>query len=56
MRIPLIKVFDHPWVKAFQNKYNLGKRILENRLSDNAKKEIKDEYGNIVSAQGVSNE
>lgn len=24
-RIPLIKVFDHPWVKAFEKKYNLSR-------------------------------
>jgi serine/threonine protein kinase len=24
-RIPLIKVFDHPWVKNFEKKYNLSK-------------------------------
>lgn len=24
-RIPLIKVFDHPWVKHFEKKYNLSK-------------------------------
>ena len=24
-RIPLIKVFDHPWVKNFERKYNLCK-------------------------------
>ena len=24
-RIPLIKVFDHPWVKFFEEKYNLKK-------------------------------
>lgn len=24
-RIPLIKVFDHPWVKNFEKKYNLTK-------------------------------
>lgn len=24
-RIPLIKVFDHPWVKNFEKKYNLCK-------------------------------
>ena len=25
-RIPLIKVFDHPWVKFFEGKYNLKKQ------------------------------
>ena len=25
-RIPLIKVFDHPWVKNFEKKYNLSKQ------------------------------
>ena len=25
MRIPLIKVFDHPWVRHFEEKYNLKK-------------------------------
>ena len=24
-RLPLIKVFDHPWVKNFEKKYNLSK-------------------------------
>jgi hypothetical protein len=24
-RLPLIKVFDHPWVKNFEKKYNLNK-------------------------------
>jgi hypothetical protein len=24
-RIPLIKVFDHPWVRNFEKKYNLTK-------------------------------
>lgn len=24
-RVPLIKVFDHPWVKNFERKYNLCK-------------------------------
>jgi hypothetical protein len=24
-RIPLIKVFDHPWIKNFEKKYNLCK-------------------------------
>lgn len=24
-RLPLIKVFDHPWVKNFEKKYNLAK-------------------------------
>lgn len=24
-RIPLIKVFDHPWVRNFEKKYNLNK-------------------------------
>ena len=23
--LPLIKVFDHPWVKNFEKKYNLSK-------------------------------
>mmetsp|Transcript_28034 Transcript_28034/g.27056 ORF Transcript_28034/g.27056 Transcript_28034/m.27056 type:complete len:81 (+) Transcript_28034:478-720(+) len=26
-RIPLIKVFDHPWVRAFEIKYNLKKDV-----------------------------
>ena len=25
-RLPLIKVFDHPWVKGFEKKYNLSKQ------------------------------
>jgi hypothetical protein len=25
-RLPLIKVFDHPWVKNFEKKYNLSKQ------------------------------
>lgn len=25
-RLPLIKVFDHPWVKNFEKKYNLTKQ------------------------------
>jgi hypothetical protein len=25
-RLPLIKVFDHPWVKNFEKKYNLQKQ------------------------------
>ena len=24
-RIPLIKVFDHPWIRNFEKKYNLKK-------------------------------
>ena len=27
-RIPLIKVFDHPWVKNFEKKYNLSKAVV----------------------------
>jgi serine/threonine protein kinase len=27
-RLPLIKVFDHPWVKNFEKKYNLSKHPL----------------------------
>ena len=26
-RLPLIKVFDHPWVKNFEKKYNLTKVV-----------------------------
>lgn len=26
-RLPLIKVFDHPWVKNFEKKYNLNKTV-----------------------------
>ena len=26
-RLPLIKVFDHPWVKNFERKYNLSKAV-----------------------------
>ena len=26
-RLPLIKVFDHPWVKNFEKKYNLSKPV-----------------------------
>lgn len=26
-RLPLIKVFDHPWIKNFEKKYNLSKTI-----------------------------
>jgi serine/threonine protein kinase len=26
-RLPLIKVFDHPWVKNFEKKYNLNKVV-----------------------------
>lgn len=26
-RLPLIKVFDHPWVKNFEKKYNLCKVV-----------------------------
>lgn len=27
-RIPLIMVFDHPWVKNFEKKYNLSKTAV----------------------------
>lgn len=27
-RLPLIKVFDHPWVKNFEKKYNLTKTAV----------------------------
>ena len=27
-RLPLIKVFDHPWVKGFEKKYNLTKTAV----------------------------
>ena len=27
-RIPLIKIFDHPWVKNFEKKYNLSKTAV----------------------------
>ena len=27
-RLPLIKVFDHPWVKNFEKKYNLNKAVI----------------------------
>lgn len=30
LRIPLIKVFDHPWVKHFEEKYNLKKENSSN--------------------------
>jgi hypothetical protein len=38
MRIPLIKVFDHPWVKHFEEKYNLKKSPsqLKNQNSMNS--------------------
>lgn len=26
-RLPLIKVFDHPWVRNFEKKYNLSKTV-----------------------------
>lgn len=29
-RLPLIKVFDHPWVKQFEQKYNLSKKPVKN--------------------------
>ena len=26
-RLPLIRVFDHPWVQGFEKKYNLNKVV-----------------------------
>ena len=31
-RIPLIKVFDHPWVKNFEKKYNLQKQPTAKKI------------------------
>ena len=37
-RLPLIKVFDHPWVKNFEKKYNLSKQP---KPAGKAKKSVK---------------
>jgi hypothetical protein len=34
-RLPLIKVFDHQWVKNFEKKYNLTKAIPSPLKKDN---------------------
>ena len=34
-RSPLIKVFDHPWVKNFEKKYNLNKTAPAGKKADN---------------------
>jgi serine/threonine protein kinase len=34
-RLPLIKVFDHPWVKNFEKKYNLNKVVPPPKKPDN---------------------
>jgi hypothetical protein len=39
-RLPLIKVFDHPWVKNFEKKYNLSKQPTPKK--DKPKKDKKD--------------
>jgi hypothetical protein len=33
--LPLIKVFDHPWVKNFEKKYNLNKTAPAAKKADN---------------------
>jgi len=40
-RLPLIKVFDHPWVKNFEKKYNLSKAPPPKSKSPGKKKEEK---------------
>jgi hypothetical protein len=44
-RLPLIKVFDHPWVKNFEKKYNLSKQpsTKANKGKQKTKKEKKPE-------------
>jgi len=37
-RIPLIKVFDHPWVKNFEQKYNLSKTPAAPKQDEREKK------------------
>jgi len=37
-RIPLIKVFDHPWVKNFEKKYNLQKRVIRPPKAEKVRK------------------
>ena len=40
-RLPLIKVFDHPWVKNFEKKYNLNKTAPAAKKTDNKEIEKK---------------
>lgn len=39
-RIPLIKVFDHPWVRSFEEKYNLKKVPVPKKMSQPPPKQI----------------
>ena len=45
-RIPLIKVFDHPWVKNFEKKYNLSKEpvVVPKKDKEAEKKKIAAAY------------
>ena len=42
-RLPLIKVFDHPWVRNFEKKYNLSKNVAATVAAANAKLKEKEE-------------
>jgi len=52
-RIPLIKVFSHPWVIAFQVKYNLGKEDFQATPSG-SREESKAEEQTCVQHMGES--
>lgn len=38
-RLPLIKVFDHPWVRNFEKKYNLSKNVAATAAARQREKE-----------------
>jgi len=41
-RLPLIRVFDHPWVMHFQEKYNIKK--MEENMSSEDEQEMKQSF------------
>lgn len=49
-RIPLIKVFDHPWVRNFEKKYNLTKAPPPRRPQKQKDEEKREQQKALIEA------
>jgi serine/threonine protein kinase len=53
-RLPLIKVFDHPWVKNFEKKYNLNKVVPPVKNKQDPKEIEKKKAQKAVEAKALA--
>lgn len=50
-RLPLIKVFDHPWIRNFERKYNLSKSGAAAATSSKPKSSTSDQAAALKAQQ-----